>query len=163
MLFHIDKSTGARLEDHSSIRKLRTILDLQHTCGYLTLLKTGKVYNTKNKDSNHSATNSSRESTPEHGIPKNGLKDRTSAEILATEVDSVLKPDNSGTSPKKTVAEMKAQMRLDMTNKNVSEDRGFESHWVLLDCNFGIPLFNARINRDVFERIEGQNLCSKER
>jgi len=38
-----------------------------------------------------------------------------------------------------------------------------EEDWVLLDCCFGIPLFNATVNQQVCNRIALQKLCHKDR
>jgi hypothetical protein len=38
-----------------------------------------------------------------------------------------------------------------------------ESRWLLLDCCYGIPLFDAHVNRQVCDRISAQGLCNKDR
>lgn len=44
-----------------------------------------------------------------------------------------------------------------------SESLDMEEDWVLLDCCFGIPLFDANANRQICRRIASQKLCNKER
>lgn len=44
-----------------------------------------------------------------------------------------------------------------------AEGSTIEEDWVLLDCCFGIPLFNATVNQQVCNRIALQKLCHKDR
>ena len=38
-----------------------------------------------------------------------------------------------------------------------------DNNWTLLDCDFGVPLFNARINKNVCDKILQNSLCTKDR
>ena len=38
-----------------------------------------------------------------------------------------------------------------------------EDQWVLLDCHFGVPLFDADVNRSVCRRIAKYGLCNQAR
>ena len=38
-----------------------------------------------------------------------------------------------------------------------------ERQWVLLDCYFGVPLFDADVNRSVCRRIAKHGLCNQAR
>jgi len=38
-----------------------------------------------------------------------------------------------------------------------------ETHWVLLACHFGVPLFDADVNRSVCRRIAKHGLCNHAR
>jgi len=49
------------------------------------------------------------------------------------------------------------------TKAMLAESRTMEEDWVLLDCYFGIPLFDANANQQICRRIASQKLCNKER
>ena len=42
-------------------------------------------------------------------------------------------------------------------------DSWCQEDWVLLDCYFGIPLFDALVNQQVCQRITSQGLCNIDR
>ncbi len=44
-----------------------------------------------------------------------------------------------------------------------SGDANVQSDWVLLDCYYGVPLFQADVNREVCERVASHQLCSRDR
>lgn len=88
------------------------------------------------------------------------------AEVLASELDSLdvgnlisHKPSGSPARDKLTLA----------VGRNASVegtdgcDPNVQSDWVLLDCCYGIPLFQADVNREVCERVASHLLCSKDR
>ncbi|ESN90745.1 hypothetical protein HELRODRAFT_156211 [Helobdella robusta] len=84
----------SKLERHTSIERLYECIDLEHTCGYITMLKTA---------------------------PSDGIVD-----------------DVSG------------------------EDDFDEDDWLLLDCCFGVPLFDRKLNKEVCARIQDNKLCRED-
>jgi len=46
---------------------------------------------------------------------------------------------------------------------SVDTDVVNEDQWVLLDCHFGVPLFDADVNRSVCRRIATRGLCHQDR
>lgn len=71
-------------------------------------------------------------------LPSNGFKDETSEEMLAEELDNL------------EGGEERAWTRAE------------ECAWCLLSCTFGLPLFDAQLNRDISQRIATYNLCHKD-
>lgn len=182
MLSILETESGkCDLEHHSAIQKLSSILDLQHTCGYLTLLRTGHSYVPQNqKLEQESVTGDTKVATSVPSAlqdknnmdktvsPTNGIKDSISAEMLASELDSLEeKMKHHALSPEKGVARFNSTERekltLDLGSAYGNTEPTIEKNWVLLDCCFGIPLFSADINKQVCERIVTQDLCSRER
>ena len=102
-----------------------------------------------------------------------------SARVLATELDSLDSDGDKSASQKGS--KDRSNLRLDINvmpygNKTVDDNDKpkpqnlspnscpeLDSEWLLLDCSYGIPLFDAEVNREVCDRIVSQGLCSKER
>ena len=147
------------MSSHSSVQSLLRTLDLQHTCGYITLLKTNKPgENMLNYEPNANSTAVSNTSSParQDDKPKNGIKNTESALMLESELDML----NQSVSPEKKRADT---LTLDVGENVKSCDANLESDWVLLDCAFGIPLFDAHVNQQVCNRIAAQSLCSRDK
>ena len=213
------------MQDHPVLQKLASELDLCHTCGYVTLLKTGKGVNCEQHSlvTVDDATASTRPS-PEcsnnnssSSCPRNGITNTASAEMLALELDSLDVDEKTSTvsadrtalaldvdektstvsadrtalaldvdEKTSTVSADRTALALDVDEKTstVSADRtalaldvGVDgsdattqscdacshSDWVLLDCCYGIPLFDSIVNREVCDRISSQKLCNSDR
>ena len=202
---------GGGFECHGAIRTLAEKLDLKHTCGFVTLLKTGKVGQNKqvstpmsapatphsagdtNIDGSSSSSGiggstSSQSSAPagkepkssvssqsidsQSSGPQNGM-DPDGAEVLASELDSLditiekrtptHKPSGSPARDKLTLAVGQRAGCSTTESGDQSCDPNVQSNWVLLDCCYGIPLFQADVNREVCERVASHGLCSRDR
>ncbi|XP_064626178.1 protein FAM91A1-like isoform X2 [Lineus longissimus] len=153
--------------NHGAIQKLSQSLDLKNTCGFVTLLKTGKpgqwAAALEKPEPSPAASTPSLINSVEHDSPVNGIKDTISAEMLASEVDSLA-------TPKRTKAQPPLSLAIDDHNNSMDiikqEDQDtyeqiVAQDWVLLNCCFGIPLFDADVNKEVCERVAAHNLCSK--
>ncbi len=191
-------------EDHSAIQKLSSVIDLKYTCGFITLLRTGKPHQNVPRTTTPQGTvidspahmckpnrlsdkvtrpawsDSSVFSPlmdPSSHSPRNGIKDSASAEVLASELDSL---DKALAAPKETIKPHESanpsrdKLKLDvgdcamsndtaMGHSTPSCDQSVECDWVMLDCCYGIPLFHAEVNRQVCDRIASQGLCSRDR
>lgn len=166
-------------QNHGAIEKLCNNVDLEHTCGYVTLLNTGKmsrtVFHEEEEEEFFPGPLESNEfdftvegsASPEP--PHNGLKDKASADVLASEIDSIdseLFPSAERTE----VQKLKDKMSLDLDQNEqgegqneVSPDQLKEDDWVLLDCNFGIPLFDSSLNKEVCTKILNEGLFKIDR
>lgn len=51
------------------------------------------------------------------------------------------------------------------TDNGISNETGpfEENDWLLLDCSFGIPLFDGNLNKKVCERLLDEKLCNTSR
>ena len=180
-------------DEHSSISTLSEKQDLRHTCGYITLLRTGKPNQNRQQQavelgSMHPQIHAS----PLHRVqpqtrtqellsasdsgrasPHNGIQDTASAEMLASELDSLDKALNKPdvvTRPQEHAGPARDKLTLDVgenapsvDTSSGSPDDSVETDWVLLDLCYGIPLFHADVNQQVCERIASQGLCTSDR
>ena len=186
----LSEGSSSRFEEHQAVECLSASLDLKHACGFITLLKTGKTYQTPStkqqvtsntaspsevkstKDSTNTAVSSSTSTRSHSCSPKNGIQDSLCAKVLASELDS-LDQDLDVDSPISHKATTdRTNLKLDLDTSSVlgkSDDlpvgtcNRLESHWLLLDCCYGVPLFDAHVNRQVCDRILAQGLCNRDR
>lgn len=163
-------------------------IDLDHTCGYVSLLNTGLTsksvwkedsddeyeddisfieFNSKGDNSSlSSADNSSKQggdNSPPH--PSNGVKDQALADMLTSELD-MLDSDISQKSNDVDVKCIKQNMSLDLNLNSKKKSCDYFTRpgdWVLLDCFFGIPLFDSSLNKETCSKIVTQGIFKNER
>ncbi len=123
------------------LSKLDSTLDLTHACGYVTLLDLPPP--------------SSRSSRSRSSSPVNGRVGREEADLLAAELDG-MGDDGGGGDRDKKIRSLSLQVGRSRTRRTTP-------NWTLLDVNFGIPLFDAKLNKDVCERIVSCDLWKKKR
>ncbi|KAH3848619.1 protein FAM91A1-like [Dreissena polymorpha] len=173
--FPLDSNTGpfikGHYQNHCAIEALQSHIDLNHQCGFITLLNTGRESKTIwkheeedeelnfNSNNSHSMTGSVVSSDSNSHIldePVNGVKDKLSAAMLASEIDLLEESDGKGDNSE-SVAAKPTSLEL---KKSVNELQTslVESEWALLDCYFGIPLFDPTINKEICERVVSQKL-----
>ena len=135
MLFVSDGESGDQLwRTLPCLSRLQSSLDLAHTCGFVSLLDL-RLSESEPNDSS---------------FPTNGKVKKESADLLEEELDS-LEIDNKAKPPMTLgVQEMKVEPRR-------------PPNWVLLDLTFGVPLFDADLNKEVCGKITQKGLCRKER
>jgi len=119
--------------------------------------------------------------------PKNGFNDDKCAKIYKDELDSVINEDltkDASNVMKPQVYDSRQQkiesLRLDLTVtrpdtvggsgclgtvliEETAEDKLWYEDWTLLDCHFGIPLFDASVNQTISERIVSNKLWDEGR
>lgn len=188
------------------LHRIEAQIDLKHACGYVTVLRTGVRYDwpqpieDHQQDSavaceqsefvNHSTVSSEtsdfvltegssvvgNDSVSGSGA-KNGVKDNVSAEILASEVDSlneeVAGPESFGVASSGSAVQGIGETAATRKNNKSRSSGNSSSHdvqqqqtsseWLLLDCHFGIPLFDIGLNHDVLERLQNNGLFTAER
>lgn len=178
--FPLDKTTGAfskrHYHNHSAIVKLSRQVDLEHLCGYITLLNTGYESRTiwKHEEDVLDLNTNCNIKEPETGsiqsgdsgllldAPSNGVKDKSSAEMLASEIDLLDKEcfENKDYS---SGGGDRDKLNLDLKQNDgtsgESNDVLVEDEWTLLECYFGIPLFESNINKQTCEKIVSNGLC----
>ncbi|XP_046398087.1 protein FAM91A1 [Ischnura elegans] len=176
---------------HPVIMKLSEHIDLKHNCGFITMAKMGRdpgcahgchgtsPFNSTaglSLESELSPRTSLGRRTPEGrksqgSSPRNGVTDKECAAILAEELDAldgVELPSSMVAENKDTVVNSGA-VRLGWSAKEdcecVDEDSGAKTEfdeWTLLDCSFGVPLFDAQANEEVCHAIVNGGLCEEE-
>ncbi|XP_022648867.1 protein FAM91A1-like [Varroa destructor] len=142
--FDLQKEVEAGNELYSleCVRTLYTELDLSHQCGYITLLCP------RNRDSGQVS-----------GI---GVSSRTntSSNITESSTASLSGHNEVDLGPNLISAHPDTPSTFSNSNKQcVSATSG--GH-VLLDCTFGLPLFDAQLNERVCQRIVEFGLCTED-
>uniref|UniRef100_A0A8C8VDS1 Family with sequence similarity 91 member A1 n=1 Tax=Pelusios castaneus TaxID=367368 RepID=A0A8C8VDS1_9SAUR len=123
----------ANMGVHKALRILSAKVDLQHFCGYVTMLNPSSRHtNRKLSD----ASDGKGELELASGSDVNGSTESFEIVIEETSVDSVTKQ-----SPEVPTTELE---------------------WVPLELSFGIPLFSSDLNRKVCRKIATHGLCRKE-
>lgn len=176
------------------LQRIESSIDIKHFCGYVTLLKTGARYNWPSCANNTSSATGIRDNA---GVTElsciscdrnelfdcnadddvgtmNGVKDELSAEMLASEVDSLNDEvshvavaaaiENKDIQPLATnEGSHHSQSKL-QTDKNMPKNnKDLQSDWLVLDCHFGIPLFDIDLNHAVLERLQTNGIFFSER
>ena len=89
---------------------------------------------------------------------------------MSEEIDScAVNKEDTGGSPDETYKPMTLDLELKETaekeerKKDRFQEQAGSGNWVLLDVNFGVPLFDAELNRDVCNKIVTNGLWKSER
>ncbi|KAM9095925.1 protein FAM91A1 isoform X1 [Antechinus flavipes] len=125
--------TRANLGVHKALQTLREKVDLEHLCGYVTML---------NASSRHAASRKLSDASDEKGEP-----DLASGSDVNGSTESF---------------EMVIEETVDSTTKQNIDVATTEVEWVPLELCFGIPLFSSELNRKVCRKIATHGLCRKE-
>ncbi|GAB1599980.1 protein FAM91A1-like [Argonauta hians] len=174
---------------HKAIQKLSKSIDLQHTCGYMTLLNIGKPVQSSvdvleaslsqnlilsdtdsdlkcdEKELNitsfdnsfsHELTN-----LQHSDAPCNGIKNQACADILSNELDNLQteQMDHNNIARDNLTLNIIPPSEQDQDESSVEDS---EDTWLLLDCFFGIPLFESKLNEEVCQRVASGKLCTNE-
>lgn len=139
------RSPGNELYSLECVRTLYTELDLSHQCGYITLLCPSSQQ-TGSAGDRHSGTATS--ST----VCANHATDAATSTVLDAGQDEV---DTS------SAPSVPAQTADAVTSSEQHTAAAAGGH-VLLDCTFGLPLFDAQLNERVCERIVEFGLCTED-
>jgi len=156
-----------KLSRHNAVSELDASIDLRHTCGYVTMLRaTARRRTTAAADSTRPSP------TTSSGDPA------TATHVYRGQSVGIdVAPDAISTSSKDDPADCndleKASLHDDMNNVDRSSPVKYhsgsvdtevdEDQWVLLDCHFGVPLFDADVNHSVCRRIAKHGLCNHAR
>uniref|UniRef100_A0A6I8NLC8 Family with sequence similarity 91 member A1 n=1 Tax=Ornithorhynchus anatinus TaxID=9258 RepID=A0A6I8NLC8_ORNAN len=125
--------TRTNMGVHKALQILRDKVDLQHFCGYVTMLNSSSRHaNRKLSD----ASDEKGEPDLASGSDVHGSTESFEMVIEETTVDSAAKPNFEGFTT--------------------------ESEWVPLELCFGIPLFSSDLNQKVCRKIATHGLCRKE-
>lgn len=125
------------IEKHYAIQVLSKELDLKHNCGYVTMMRI------------------SHSQAQKVGANSFSLK-RNQDDLSLTSLNSLNdlslgKKNSSGLA-------FNCTEENDVASKSIQE-----SEWLLLDCAFGIPLFEGNLNKKVCKRLLDERLCSNSR
>lgn len=152
---------------HPAIKKLSQDIDLEHNCGFLTMVNLNQTNNnnyfksvTNHFGSSNSVVDSwiesqlSGKAAAELASPVNGITSQESAEILEEELNNLRSFE--GTADSKDSKDSSENCFSEANDVDLAK-------WTLLDCDFGIPLFNAKTNEQVCSAICNHKLWMKNR
>ncbi|KAM9689635.1 protein FAM91A1 isoform 5-T5 [Dama dama] len=124
--------TRVNMGVHKALQTLRNKVDLQHFCGYVTMLNaSSQLANRKLSD----ASDERGEPDLASGSDVNGSTESFEMVIEEATLDSAAKQNSVATT---------------------------EADWVPLELCFGIPLFSSELNQKVCRKIATHGLCRKE-
>jgi hypothetical protein len=162
------------------VQKLASEVDLEHSCGFFTLLNPHLAPSSSDDDEDDPTSPTSQpppasaDTTPADdsdtaaSSPANGIKDKLSAEMLASELDALEDDASSGDHSELRMTGGEGEGKQHRTCQGRSQEvKGQESlvegQWQLLDVYFGIPLFNPQLNKDVCQKVVRLQLCKEDR
>ncbi|XP_076341540.1 protein FAM91A1 isoform X2 [Tachypleus tridentatus] len=173
-----EQFSSNHMEHHATIRLLAQEMDLKHTCGYITMMRltqTSSVSHTLIPDGSSpflnfcgdtSEVSSTNTSPPEtnsiSALPVNGITSKDSEELLVSELERLdvgdsISDSSNNIDPLNITDDPQNDAKDETTRK---EDQFQENDWTILDCSFGIPLFEGRLNQDVCHKIVEYGLCN---
>uniref|UniRef100_A0ABI7YHK3 Family with sequence similarity 91 member A1 n=1 Tax=Felis catus TaxID=9685 RepID=A0ABI7YHK3_FELCA len=124
--------TRVNMSVHKALQILRNKVDLQHFCGYVTVLNaSSRLAHRKLSD----ASDERGDPDLASGSDVNGSTESFEMVIEEAPLDSATKHNSAATT---------------------------EADWVPLELCFGIPLFSSELNRKVCRKIATHGLCRKE-
>lgn len=176
------------LHNHPAVQKLGQVIDLVHNCGYITMVNiTNGLHSNKNllqADGElnlhiHNSVKISRNDNER--LVESWVKNINSFETeikLSCTSESKASPENISAifDSNETDATNKSSLNLYNSMSNAEETMGIlnfkESNtkqvkddwiqWTLLDCSFGIPLFDEAINKEICDSIIKCQLYKKQ-
>ncbi|XP_003729294.2 protein FAM91A1 isoform X1 [Strongylocentrotus purpuratus] len=170
--FPLDESTRkghltrSSMHTHKTIKKLEEELDLTHSCGYITLLRSGCLSAPTPLPSN--------QETKAEGKDDEDAQNQLTASQLSEAADDEESPGleeavggQAAESESLDIEKAKDLMQLPLETREVPEGNDrvlseeMESNWALLDLSFGVPLFDEFVNQEVCQRIAEKRLCQK--
>lgn len=163
---------------HPAIMRLSEHVDLKHNCGFVTMVYLGPHDNIGRK---REALNPLKSPNPieRQQSPVNGITNQECANILREEVDSLKQEDGSNNAETKhstpssdvssecvnSVKNMSDQiadkLKLDIPTQQCDLSEGCDE-WTLLDCCFGVPLFDVEANNQICKSITSCGLWEQE-
>eukprot|EP00731_Ephydatia_muelleri_P031554 Em0023g61a len=136
--FPLDEATGSKEVMHACLQRLQHIIDLKHTCGYITMLNNGSP-------SRHPPT------TSQQTLLIDGTGDEQRSQQKST-ISAFLKDlQDLG------IGDQQDRVEVATSEEELKGDGSIHlscsDSWVPLEMSFGIPLFNEAANNSVCNKI----------
>ncbi|PSN39281.1 Protein FAM91A1 [Blattella germanica] len=187
-IYHLTGYGPPSLLLSKAVRKLSEHIDLSHNCGFITMvnLNTNRssgsnivglaaedlTPSTRPSETQVSlveawvAANNS-PSTRTSNSPVNGFTSEECADILEQELDNLSGERSPNTKrPQQMHGKISGCAGSDLgardSKTNLGNNRNLEDEWTLLDCCFGVPLFDAVTNSEICDAIVSMELWRKE-
>ncbi|KAK3907963.1 Protein FAM91A1 [Frankliniella fusca] len=161
------KDTSLDWQKHPAILRLSEHVDLKHNCGFVTMVCLGSHNSSGIKGE---VLNSLNVTNPieRQPSPINGITNQECANILREEVDSLKQDDDISSSDFKHSTsssdfisdQITNKLKLDIPMRHCNLSEGDE--WTLLDCCFGVPLFDVEANKQICDSITHCGLWEQE-
>ena len=163
-----------KLSCHSAVSELDAAIDLQHTCGYVTMLRATAKCRTATAAATDSSGLSPTTSAGDPAITTHVYRGQSIGIDVAPDAISTGSKDDPADSGVANFSDLeKASLNDEVNNLDRSSPVKYdtssvdtevdEGQWVLLDCHFGVPLFDADVNHSVCRRIAKHGLCNQAR
>ncbi|XP_029299766.1 protein FAM91A1 isoform X2 [Cottoperca gobio] len=136
---------------HKSLQKLKEKVDLEHQCGYVTMLNSNNRHRRRPSDSAECRGDTHLGG----GLDTNG----------STESFELVTEENNAESKGKTDGRATSLVNGDSSPHQIKKccsGLSSEDEWVPLELCFGMPLFSSELNRKVCRKIASHKLCSNE-
>lgn len=149
------------MEAHPVVQQLSKCLDLEHTCGFISMLKPSVT--------KQAASARRRTISANFGMPSAVESDPSSLSPLIvindadSSVDSASDEQNEedGVDGVTCVSDNDIVMVGKEKKKESEGDRGAEK-WLPLDLCYGLPLFDGDLSNQVYQKISSKGLCHEE-
>lgn len=138
-IFSDSDANEAACKDHFAVKILAQELDLNHNCGYISMVNIGSDQSFKKRE---------KASTR---VKNSSGKKRRFKSLYGYSMRSY------STEP--------TQLTLNFSEGDPGHKTSIfkEEDWMLLDCSFGIPLFNVLLNEKVCQRLPQHQFCNRDR
>ncbi|XP_076066785.1 protein FAM91A1 isoform X2 [Oratosquilla oratoria] len=158
--FPLDSNDKDPLIHHPAIKKLEKQLDLTHNFGYIKLVSFPTVDVAIARDGLHLGSAEISTGVPQ-GLPQGlpqvmSFDDINNISVLEGEKEEPLpKAEVTRKISESEMPKVCAREGLSLPLTNMSE-----GEWLILECNFGLPLFDASLNQLVSQKIIQHDLFS---
>lgn len=148
------------MEAHPTIQKLAKCVDLEHTCGFITMLKPSIKKQAANARRRTISANfgmpSPAQSNPQSLSPLIVINDTDSSTDSASEEQN----EEDGADP----LSYSSVDDMVVVGKEKTKEAGDESagKWLPLDLCYGLPLFDGDLSKQVYQKISTKGLCHDE-
>ncbi|XP_074636235.1 protein FAM91A1-like [Acropora palmata] len=135
------------MEAHPTIQKLAKCLDLDHSCGFISMLKPSV--------SKQSANARRRTISANFGMPSSRMNDAESLSPLIVVNDAESGTDSASDEQNDVDAAVDDMVMAGSEKKEADQ-------WIPLDVYYGLPLFDGDLSKQVYQKIASKGLCREE-
>ncbi|XP_068680843.1 protein FAM91A1-like [Montipora foliosa] len=146
------------MEAHPIIQELAKCLDLEHSCGFIAMLKPSV--------SKQAANARRRTISSNFGMPLPAMNDPQSLSPLIvvndadSSTDSVSDEQNEENGSEMLMGSVDDMVMVGAGKKESKDDLACQ--WLPLDLCFGLPLFDGDLSKQVYQKIASKGLCQDE-
>ncbi|KAJ7374980.1 hypothetical protein OS493_001707 [Desmophyllum pertusum] len=146
------------MEAHSAIQQLSKCLDLEHTCGFISMLKPSVSKQASNARRRTISAN--------FGMPPPAMSDPRSLSPLIVINDMYSSQDSAsyeqneedGVDPI-SCSSVDDMVMVGKDKKKENEEERSADKWLPLDLCYGLPLFDGDLSKQVYQKISSKGLC----